>query len=86
MKFIIALAIFFVAAPAFAFTGPVGIPNENGCGMGAFVLARTGAQQERQRPPLFIGFDRDGDDNGLVREGRSDTFYMTRLENCIANK
>ena len=64
----------------------VGIPNENGCGLGSFPLVRYGNQQGRQEPPMFIHFDFDGDDNGEVREGRSDTGQMLRHEACVDAK
>jgi len=63
--------------------GAVGIPNENGCGLGSFPLVRYGYQQDRHEPPMFIHFDFDGDDNGQVREGRSDTGQMLRHEACV---
>ena len=80
MKYIIiALAILAISGTAQA---AVGIPNENGCGLGSFPLVRFGAQQDRHAPPLFITFDFDHDDNGQIREGRSDTGQMLRHEAC----
>jgi len=84
---ITALGILF-AVPAFASTEPVGVPNVNGCGLGSFPLVRWGYQQDRHQPPLFIHFDFDHDDDGLVREGRSDTgpLQMMKHDACVLDK
>ena len=87
MKYFVAAVIGVVLAlPAFAFEGPVGMPNENGCGLGSFPLVRWGRQQDRQLPPMFVWFDFDHDDDGAMREGRSDTGQMLRHESCVENK
>ena len=88
MKKVLAIISFgvFLAVPTFAATQPVGVPNVNGCGLGSFPLVRWGYQQDRHQPPLFIHFDFDDDDNGLVREGRSDTGQMMKHDACVLNK
>lgn len=81
-KIILTFAGILIAGTAFA----VGIPNENGCGLGSFPLVRYGVQQDRHAPPLFITFDFDHDDNGEIREGRSDTGQMLRHEACVDSR
>lgn len=73
MKYLIALALLL----------PLGVPNENGCGLGAFPLQRWNVDH---KAPYFLTFDFDHDDNGEVREGRSDTGQMLRHEACVENK
>lgn len=79
----VAVAGILIASPVFA---AVGIPNENGCGLGSFPLVRFGYQQSRHLPPMFIHFDFDHDDGGYVREGRSDTGQMLRHIACLDSK
>lgn len=82
MKKIIILAVVFLLGANVALAAPEK-PKGNGCGLGAFLLVRTGSQQLRNQPPGFVRGELDRD--GKV-EGRSDSVAFRLHEVCLENK